>query len=591
MNVTIDKSNRKSASPKGPRRWKLGLLPAVALAFISSLPQIYVCFVRGSEWNGSCAYLDTDELPYVAYTNALIDGRPRRNDPYTGNDNRQFETLFSIQSLPAYAVALPAKALHVSADTAFIVLLPLVTAAAVLAVWWLLLDVTGKKSLATVGAICVLSLGTAAAHSPLQILQGIVTGYDFFPFLRRYVPALPFPLLLASSLFVWRALTRNPAWAVLAGFSFVLLVYSYFFLWTAAAAWFCILIILWLIGRPEDRKRVWQVVGIFMTIGAAALAPYSLMLMQRANTIDTTQLLEVTHAPDLLRAPELYGILILGGLAYHARRSLGVLRDPKILFAASFALAPFLVFNQQVLTGRSLQPFHYEEFVANYWVVLSAIIALGILRRDLSKRVIIYLAAGGLGTAVLLGIIATRMTRSSNIRFDEVRAVALKLRQENRAGLIFASDFRLTNSIPTVSRNPVLWSRYLYTFSNVDSVEQKKRYFQYLYYRGFDENHLARALHTDFFARWEIFGPGRANPMLTGHHDPITEDEISNAIREYAAFTKSFDSAVAENPLLSYAVVSSNDNLSNLDRWYQRDEVARTGEFITYRLTLRLPNN
>src|SRR5690349_5653320 len=106
--------------------WKLVLVSAFALAVITSLPQIHLWYVRGSEWNGSCALLDPDELPYQAYTNALIDGRPRRNDPFSGKDGGSFETLFSIQFLPPYAVALPSRLLGLSVDTAFIVLLPLV---------------------------------------------------------------------------------------------------------------------------------------------------------------------------------------------------------------------------------------------------------------------------------------------------------------------------------------------------------------------------------------------------------------------------------------------------------------------------------
>src|SRR5437867_6333482 len=112
--------------PNSKGAWTLGLLTALILAIITSIPQMHLWYVRGFEWQGSCAYSDPDELPYLAYTNALIDGRPRRNDPYSGK-NSQYETLFSIQFLPAYAVALPARLLHISADTAFILLLPLVT--------------------------------------------------------------------------------------------------------------------------------------------------------------------------------------------------------------------------------------------------------------------------------------------------------------------------------------------------------------------------------------------------------------------------------------------------------------------------------
>jgi hypothetical protein len=590
LNPTLDTVDSQTAGSKIARQWKWGLLAAVLVAFITSLPQIYLCYVRGWEWNGSCAYLDTDELPYAAYTNALIDGRPRRNDPYTGKDGGQFETLFSIQFLPAYALALPARVLGVSSSTAFILLLPLATFAAAFIIWWLLVEVTDNTTLAIVGTIGVLSLGTAAAHSPLQILLGIETGFDFFPFLRRYIPGLPFPIFLILSLFIWRALIRHLAWAVLAALSFVILIFSYFFLWTAAAAWFCTIMVLWFIARPESRRKILWLCLIFVAIAGPALLAYAWMLTQRVNTIDRGQLLELTHRPDLLRAPELYGALILCLLTYHLRKGLQTYRDPKILFIASFALAPFLVFNQQVFTGRSLQPFHYEEFVANYWVVLAVFLALGVLRRHLSNRIIIYLLVAGVGTAVMLSVLAARMTLTSNVRLDEVRAVSLKLRQENLDGVVFASDFRLTNSVATATRNPVLWSRYLYTFSNVDYVEQKRRYYQHLYFSGFDEKRLDRALHTDFFTRWEVFGAERANPMLAVRPAPITEEEITDAAREYATFANSFDSNLAGNPLLSYAIVSPDRDLSNLDRWYERGEAERTGEFIIYRLTLRLPH-
>ena len=114
------------------------LICAFLLTTITCLPQIYLCFERGSEWNGAYAYLDSDEFAYSAYVNALIHGRPRRNDPYTGNDSQPFESLYSIQFIPAYAIALPSRLLGISASTAFIVLIPFVTFLASLFIFLLL---------------------------------------------------------------------------------------------------------------------------------------------------------------------------------------------------------------------------------------------------------------------------------------------------------------------------------------------------------------------------------------------------------------------------------------------------------------------
>ena len=79
-------------------------------------PQINMWIARGQNWQGSYVAVQGDEVAYSAYLNALIDGRPRRNDPYTGRDdsrpaNRLPESLFSIQFIPAYAIALPARLL------------------------------------------------------------------------------------------------------------------------------------------------------------------------------------------------------------------------------------------------------------------------------------------------------------------------------------------------------------------------------------------------------------------------------------------------------------------------------------------------
>ena len=66
--------------------------------------------------------MDIDEVAYAAYLKALIDGRSRKNDPYTGRDdsdeNPQTESLFSIQFASPYLVAIPARIFGISAPTA-----------------------------------------------------------------------------------------------------------------------------------------------------------------------------------------------------------------------------------------------------------------------------------------------------------------------------------------------------------------------------------------------------------------------------------------------------------------------------------------
>jgi hypothetical protein len=570
------------------RKWRVGLITVAFLALITSLPQLCLVYVRGSDWNGSCAYLDTDEFAYAAYTNALIDDRPRRNDPYSGKDDGTFETLYSIQFLPAYSVALPARIFHLSTATAFIVLLPLATVAAGIMLFWFLTEITGSVAVAGIGAIGVICLGVIAAFHPSEIVTGLSEPLPFFLIVRRYIPALAYPVWIATSLFMWRALTRNSSWAILAGLGFAILVYSYFFLWTATAAWFLVVIVLWFILRPAERTRVWRAGAILLTLAAGSLIPYAWLLTHRATSMDGPLLLEATRAPDLLRPTELYALVLICALVYLWRRKKIDGQDPRFLFAISFAVAPFLIFNQQVITGRSLQPFHYQQFVTNYWIVLAGFIALGTMHDQLQKRILIYLTLTVTLIGMLIGVHAAQMTLRMNTQLDEARNIVLRLRQENNSGVVLTSDLLLANAVVMNSRNPVLWARHLYTFSNVDLAEQRRRFFQYLYYLGIDESKLARDLANDFVAQWEIFGAQRTNPLLASSQNPVTQEEINNSAKEYGAFANSFDSTLATSPLLSYALVSPSADLKHLDKWYDRTLVEQSGPYVLYRLQVRV---
>ena len=95
----------------GRRHWGVGA--AVTIVFLALLPQVHFCLSRGSNWEGANPVTHPDEVAYSAYLASLIRGRPRRNDPYTGRQDRtdapQPESLFSIQMIPAYTLALPAR--------------------------------------------------------------------------------------------------------------------------------------------------------------------------------------------------------------------------------------------------------------------------------------------------------------------------------------------------------------------------------------------------------------------------------------------------------------------------------------------------
>ncbi|HZG54534.1 MAG TPA: hypothetical protein VEZ40_20700, partial [Pyrinomonadaceae bacterium] len=223
------------------KRWRWGVAAALALAALALVPQLHLWRERGREWHGSAFSFFSDEVAYESYVNALIAGRPRLNDPYAGRDDDdaaapQAESLFSIQFIPAYALALPARLSNLSAAAVFIILWPLAAFAATLALTRLINAVTADEPTAAALALVVLCFCTLLQKT-VRTLRGLETAYLPLPFLRRYLPAVPFAFFFVFCLLVWRALATDDrraslANACFAGLTFALLVYSYFYLWT-----------------------------------------------------------------------------------------------------------------------------------------------------------------------------------------------------------------------------------------------------------------------------------------------------------------------------------------------------------------------
>ena len=550
------------------RTWKYAILPTLFLVFVTSWPQIYLCYQRGANWQGGFAYLDPDEFGYAGYVQALIEGHPRLIDPYTGR--QASENFYSIQFIPAYALAIPARLLGLSASLMFVLAPPLITIVSALLIFALVHDVTRNKKIAAISILGVLTLATAVVV-PIPLVGPLTPrGFGYFPFLRTYVPAIPFPLLFIAPLCVWRALTRDLKWGIGAGLCFSILVFSYFYLWTALLAWFAAVLLLWAV--LEDRKRALKVLAVIAPF-LLAIIPFAWMITQRAAHSNSDLTLRFTHRPDLTQTSVVLGLVIIAILLIKKWRS------PAVTFAASLALVPLLVFNQQIVTGRSLQPFHYSEVVANYWIVLAMFILFG-LWRGITRRMPLILTVGCLFVGLTLGFMATRIFSEGGIRIDKGLAIKQKLR-ELGPGRVYVPDLIITNSLVAIE-NPMLWAQQNYTFSNISHEEQRKRFFAHLYLQSAKKEEIRVLLEKDFITRFEAFGD-RANELITAGDNPITQQDIERASAEISAFYDQFQPPED----LRYAVISPNDRLDNLRRWYSLDELGKIEGFTVYNLRLR----
>jgi hypothetical protein len=597
---------------------KWSALTAMAVLILSMLPQIHLWFERGAKWNGAYAVLQGDEFLYSAYVNALIDGRPRRNDPFAGRDSTPTsplpESTFSIQFIPAFVIAWLARACGASASTAFIALIGVAGSLASLSLFWLLVSITGDSRLAAAGVMFVLCFGALAGGQGIigLLKPGVV--FLGLPFLRRYQPAADLPLFFIFCALVWQSLNpenKRRAWIyfAFAGLTLAVLIFSYLYLWTAAAAWLACLTLLWLYLRPKrERRHALALFVITAAIATVALVPYGYVVSHRPSSLDEAQTLILTHRPDPFRAPEMIGMVLLILLVVAVRRGKAERNDARVIFAAAFTLLPLVVFNQQIVTGRSMQPYHFESFVVNYAVLIGLVMVTVLFYQPVKRRSLLWIAV----LCFLWGAIEVSMPTIANYRpnivADQMVPVLLRLKELSKQDgtisglrdqgrtvkLVFSPDRDVMGLLPTWAPQGTLLGMGSLDFGSASQRERKELLYTYLYYSGADVGRLRELLNEtsgdafmNHYARIAIFGHERVVPMLSFHFEPIRPEEIEAAVREYQTYVESFEREKVLLRPLTYVITRGESDLSHVDLWYERDAGERIGDYNLYRLKLR----
>ena len=594
-------------------------LTAVAISFLALMPQLHFWAVRGADWQGAYTVLQGDEFLYSAYINALIDGRPRRNDPFAGRDSTPTsplpESTFSIQLIPAFAIAWLARSFHLSASSAFIALLAVSGLLASLCLYWLLAPITGDSRVAAVAVMFVLCFGALAGGQGiigLLLRPGVV--FLGLPFLRRYQPAADLPLFFVFCALIWQALNpenKRRAWlySTLAGFTLAVLIFSYLYLWTAAAAWLACLALLWLYLRPQGERR--RAIGLFLIpviIATFALIPFAYLISQRASSLDEAQTLVLTHRPDPFRAPEIIGALILFVIIMGVRRGKAKASDPRLIFAISFALLPLLLFNQQVLTGRSMQPYHFESFVVNYVVLVGVVIVATLFYYPINPRALLWFAV----LCFLWGVTEVAMpilaNYGSNVAADEMVPVFLRIKELSKqdgtvsnlhdrgesSTVVFSPRRDVMGMLPSWAPQGTLLSMGSLDFGGASQQQRKELFYLYLYYSGIEAGSLRELLNErtsdtflNHYARIAIFGHERVVPMLSFDFEIVRQEEIEEQVRIYQTYVDSFSSAQVLARPLSYVITRGDWDSSHVDQWYERDAGERIGDYDLYRVRIR----
>jgi hypothetical protein len=591
-------------------KWKFAVFAGIVLAVFALYPQARLMFyLRGQQWQGNFAITDTDEMAYAAYLQSLIDGKARKNNPHTKHEDTtetpQDESLFSVQFFVPYLIAVPARILGISAPTAMTIAGVLAAFLLGLALFWLIESITHSPHFALAGALVVVCFGAFASGSGgILYALGAPLGL-LFPSLRRYVPAIPLPLFFLFCGLVWHYLAPRSdnrtriIYGIPASLCFWLMVFSYLYIWTSALALLVCIALLFMIARPEgwfgDLKAI-------LFLGAAcslSLIPYGILLSHRSDTLDSVQALVLTHAPDFTRIPEYIGVFVLILLAWGVKSEKIPFERP-VIFVAALALLPLAVHNQQVITGREIQPYHYSSFIVNYVVLAALVLSSGIillrgfsLKARYRKLIFIGICLIAIGWGIIECHIAARFYDSINVERDRVFAVAKRLNGiKGGYGTVVCYNEWAGDDLAMSNPQPVLWAWHQIGFGDISWQESKKRYYQYLYFKDYDRDLLVNELkENEIFPVIALFGPDRYLQSLTSDFKLLTDGEIMEEANRFADYTKNFRPENSPGTVLSYAIVPNKSkkpfNMTNIDKWYDRDAGDVFEGYTLYRLKLK----
>ena len=255
-----------------------------------------------------------------------------------------------------------------------------------------------------------------------------------------------------------------------------------------------------------------------------------------------------------------------------------------------------------------MQPYHFENFVANYALLVGLVIVMRLLSQPIKRRSLLRIAV----LCFLWGAVEVSMPALANYRpnvvADQMVPVLLRLkelskgdgtlsslRKQGRAPtLVFSPQRDVMGLLPTWTAQGTLLGMGGLDFGGASQKERKEMFYMWLYYSATDAGRLRELLSErsedtfmNHYARVAIFGHERVVPMLSYNFKPIQQEEIEGELRAYQAYTESFSPEKVLLQPLTYVVTRGESDLSHVDLWYERDAGERFGDYNLYRLKLR----
>ncbi|MBI1974867.1 MAG: hypothetical protein HYS57_00730 [Parcubacteria group bacterium] len=368
---------------------RFALLVAFLVGIIYIAPHLLFQWSLGDAYRGIPLMQTANEDEYLLRMQEILDGHPSLGSP----------VFFEYKSEPPlnppvgeFLYVLPTIIFGISPVNTLIASRFFLPALLFLLVYALMLRLTGdggwqqRLNAIACGLLIVLGYDLIDYRTVLSYLQGHASPGSFLLWSRPVNPILGALFLLSFLLLVWAVLQKTQ-WrksAIISAAVFLALMFgSYFFSWGIALSALAVLI-LFLLARKEYKTA--GTLAFIAPLGALFALPYWLAVWRAAQSpwYEASVLrsgLFLTHYPLLnkLLLVTLFFFLALLVIDFLVKRKRGIAFRPESWhwLCLSLLMGGLVAYSQQMLTGRTIWPYHFVQ----YTIPLSLVVGVVVLHR------------------------------------------------------------------------------------------------------------------------------------------------------------------------------------------------------------------
>lgn len=572
------------------RRHRWALLAAVMVGMIYVAPYLFFIVSAGDQYRGIPPLHTANEDDYIARIREITDGHPLVGAFAFYEEKEQWPLTPPVAEM---IYALPHLIFGISVITIVIAskfILPVLLFVLIYLLIYLLTE-QAKASLlvrsvnAVAGALLVLlGYDLVDYQRVLLSLTGKVSSSYFLFWSRPVNPIMGAIFLFTFLICLWMIINRHRYSAIamgVAGVFLALMMSSYFFSWGLAISVLAFLMTGYLLKRDYRLLRNLS----SMVLAAVLLAsPYWYISWQLSETPAYREILLrnglfYTHTPLLnkILLIALTGYALMVFFLYLKRNVLllwcGRLVEEKSgmitdwhLFLVALLLGSFWSFNQQVVTGRAIWPFHFVQYTIPLVMVAGFVLLYNVVRVLWPKGwmvVVAVIAGSAVAWGVYTQVTAYQTHFASDIQLQSYQSVFDWLNKQPTDCVVFVLEDRnklytLNKLIPAFTHCNIYISPVVYTL--VQSERRHDGYLALLRLKGVTadtiEAYLAEAENRGeatgyFFSNWAGL---HGAPQFPDVQDRILEERLEKLPKEYRQFMEEDFTTVLRRYRLDYIV-------------------------------------